>query len=878
MYEFPKPDPEHPGPPQTLELRVHGVSGTPPQDLLDRPLVEQVAGDKIAGFYRPRLQAERFDDRPSSLAPVRPGAPLLEGYNWGGLTSGSPGRALWLPLLPFTLVNIAPRARPPQRGDSWTTVVIWYLTRLLALLLTMLFVLAAAGVGEDLVAWQCGGDQDRCAKAAPHWLFRHLIGEHRLSAGHLLLLGSAVPVIVLALLWKVSTRTANRYERTVADLRGYHDETDVEHAGETNALEVGLDSPLMWRNEWQVRRLRAVHMQSGFATIVWTVLAPTGARWLGWVAAAVVAYAVVVLAVPSYTGHGRSTPWRVASGVVWAVLVALGATEIAGLGWAPHWLAADYLTNPDRGALPSGALPFYGPTVLVEFTVALGVLVALIVVVALAAGTRDRSAPPAPHAPLRPGLGGMVTAVFAALGVFLGASFGAGVYTYAATWLHTGSVKPGFGDVAKIYQFFVVPDAVRAASEAYAWAVLILAGLLVIGLIVLALAYGVFPRTSPALVPAGAMARDYGTGEVAADPARAKAIERAIFLGRLVDCAPWIMAPLVVAGFVIVTVFGVQALTVPARDRLVGAGTPPGFFSTDSLRGAGAYFAVLTLLGLVSLGSLAFRAAATRRSVGILWDVASFWPRACHPLAAPCYAERTVPDLITRISAYRVADPRNALVLAAHSQGTVISAAAIVQLGTYDASPQRIMRSRVLPGVSFLSFGCVLRRLYGRYFPVYFGPHRLAVLQQLLTKDGEVTARTAGPDPAPVTTEATGEPTPLPRWRNLWRYSDYLGGQVTAGPPPVVPPQTSPVIRTDTLFTGPPVTGPQPWEWHSPDPPRFARPEGDTTFAPPHRHSDFWLDPSGYFQLAAAELLAGVRAESPARPFPRPRPTSQPRE
>jgi hypothetical protein len=858
VYEFPKHYPDEPGPPQALELRVHGVSGTPPQDLLDRPLVEQVAGDKIAGFYRPRLQAERVDARPSSLAPERPGAPLLEGYNWGGLTSGSPGRALWLPLLPFTLVNLAPRARPPQRDRSWTTVAIWYLSRLLALLLTMLLVLAAAGVGEDLVAWQCGGDQDRCAKAAPHWLFRHLIGAHRLSAEHLLLIGAAVPVLVLAFLWKVSARTANRYESTVADLRGYHDVTDVEHDGETNALEVGLASRLMWRNEWQVRRLRAVHLQSGFAVILWTVLAPTGARWVGIGAAAVLAYGAVVLAVPSYTGHGKSTPWRIASGIVWAVLAVMGVVEIVGLGWGAHWLAADYLTDPNRGALPAGALPFYGPTVLVEFTVALGVLVLLILVVALAAIAQDRSEPPAPHRPLRPGLGGMVSAVFAALGVFLGASFGAGIYTYAATWLHTGSVKPGFGDVAKIYQFFVVPDAVRAASEAYAWAVLVFAGLLVVGLVVFALAYGALGRRV-ALVPDSAVTRDYGADAAKTDPKRAKQIERAIFFGRLVDCAPWILAPLVTGGVVIVTVFGVQALTVPARDRLVGEGTPPGFFSADSLRGAGAYFAVLTLLGLVSLGSLAFRAQATRRSVGILWDVASFWPRACHPLAAPCYAERTVPDLITRISAFRVADPRNALVLAAHSQGTVITAAALVQLGTYDTSPQRRVETRVLPGVAFLSFGCVLRRLYGRFFPVYFGPHRLADVQRLLSADGRLDEQ-------------------QPRWRNLWRYTDYLGGQVTAGPPPIVPDDPSPVIVVDALFDGPPVTGPTGWEWHSPDPPRFARPEGDTTFAPPHRHSDFWLDPSGYFQLAAADLLAGVQAESPARPFPRPRPMSPPRE
>lgn len=37
-----------------VELRVHGVSGTPPEALLSCPteFLEEVAGDKAAGFYR----------------------------------------------------------------------------------------------------------------------------------------------------------------------------------------------------------------------------------------------------------------------------------------------------------------------------------------------------------------------------------------------------------------------------------------------------------------------------------------------------------------------------------------------------------------------------------------------------------------------------------------------------------------------------------------------------------------------------------------------------------------------------------------------------------------------------------------------------------
>src|SRR6476620_7513301 len=79
-----------PAPADALELRVHGVSGTPPEDLLDRPLVHQIGGNAIAGFYVPRLPEERPDAGPYVCAPARPQAATLVGYSWGGLTSGSP--------------------------------------------------------------------------------------------------------------------------------------------------------------------------------------------------------------------------------------------------------------------------------------------------------------------------------------------------------------------------------------------------------------------------------------------------------------------------------------------------------------------------------------------------------------------------------------------------------------------------------------------------------------------------------------------------------------------------------------------------------------------------------------------------------------------
>ena len=81
------------------ELRVHGVSGTPPEAMLCHPHVQRVAGDGTTGFYRRLWEARQTSaDRDGRR---------LEAYSWGGLTSGGWSRALWLLLLPFMLLNVA---------------------------------------------------------------------------------------------------------------------------------------------------------------------------------------------------------------------------------------------------------------------------------------------------------------------------------------------------------------------------------------------------------------------------------------------------------------------------------------------------------------------------------------------------------------------------------------------------------------------------------------------------------------------------------------------------------------------------------------------------------------------------------------------------
>ena len=131
--------------------------------------------------------------------------------------------------------------------------------------------------------------------------------------------------------------------------------------------------------------------------------------------------------------------------------------------------------------------------------------------------------------------------------------------------------------------------------------------------------------------------------------------------------------------------------------------------------------------------------ASARRTVGILWDVGTFWPRAAHPFAPALLrgARRAGPDLADRAPGPSATGGR--LVLSGHSQGTVLAAAAVWQLA-------RPTRGRV----ALLTYGSPLERLYGRWFP---GVLRAAGAWR------RCTASVHG-------------------WRNLWRRTDPIGGPV----------------------------------------------------------------------------------------------------
>ena len=97
------------------ELRVHGVGGTAPAAMLDVPDPVQVSGDRVAGVWRRRQDADNQGGR-------------VEAYAWGGLNGRGFSAALWLLALPFAMVNLAgwmaprkdpatPAASTPAQGE-----------------------------------------------------------------------------------------------------------------------------------------------------------------------------------------------------------------------------------------------------------------------------------------------------------------------------------------------------------------------------------------------------------------------------------------------------------------------------------------------------------------------------------------------------------------------------------------------------------------------------------------------------------------------------------------------------------------------------------------------------------------------------------------
>lgn len=848
------------------ELRVHGVSGSNGPTMLEHPHALQVAGDSTTMFYRRWLPGARSVDGDGPSVPRQ-----LEAYSWGGLTESPLASAAWILLTPFLLINVAHFALPaditahavaPTRSEPATDgaptdtaagpgPTAGYLPRsaarrvpqavlrLIGLSATVQFgvLLGTAFVG--IAAYQ--------AKAATYPSLLRWYPNLPLRGRVLLAVLAALAVV--GGLWWISVKTAAKYEARTSDARP------------TVTSNWSLTQTGFWRGEGLVARQRSLHAAAALVTVALVLSRPTshhmpGIRVVVFVASlGLIAVVAITLASPlaeryAVTMKAGPTPFRSRRGLlrdlgdpalIWCqLLLAAAAALLVVSALLGSW------TEPGQHAATLTGLATLSWAVLA--TQALLLLVFAIGVLALYTANRP-IAKTLPEFPTRwrradstlPFFGGQLATLLAVLAVCVGAMLQSSVLL-----LFTRYLGPPLPSGAS----FKTPPAHGLAVPWPEYAMGATAAGLVVGGAVGALwLFLVFRRDCHTYVDRGryahvSVAQYYTEARAVApgdsgSPARQKAIARAWAMGRVADRAG------VLVGWIVGGMLAAIAAALVYADRHASGRTPLNVHGLATLAGVIGLSVAGTLVGLLRS---AYSDSSKRKTIGALWDVATFWPRAAHPFAPPCYAERAIPELVDRlriltgtveptrpkagtdtatsqIDAHRPFAAQHPdidlaptpVLLTGYSQGAAITPAVVAQLPP-----------ATLDKVALLTLACPARRLYGRAFPGYFGPAALAQLESMLTD-------------APT---AEGTP-PSVRWRNVVRRTDYIGSWITTDPPPSLI-GTSAAERVD-----------QP----CPDPAVLAT-DSDPTPPPIHAHSAFFPDP--FVRPVAAQLSAQLIATSGA--------------
>jgi hypothetical protein len=720
------------------ELRVHGVGGTPPDATLGDLAPEQVSGDAVAGFYRSSDHRAGAGDRDARRDVDR----HVEVFSWGGLTSRSKIRVLWLALLPFLFANLAGWMCPPgTRASAWRFRLHRLAAELGSLALTVNAALIAVMISADVNAYQA----PRAGLARHQWWLAPL-GWHFI-AGHparQVTLGVLVVVLfVLALLWLASRSW--QYEAVRPPYRVQDGRKDKARKAAADTLPAGLADQEFWDGQGNVRLITWLHVAvvGGFLAIALgvTVRALGGgsaqASSLGWAGIALGA-ATIALAVGYIGLDALDTPSMATAGatptldtfaeklrgLVVYLLVPAGAGLICS-GWFA-WL------QPGAPSVRAADLPgMAGVTGWTVLAIAVAVAIALI---SMLLGLRGSAGTL---------IGGSWVTLMLGFGslniLLLGAEIWVAhlvgpVTEDAAKAL---SAKPG-----QIYLPYVITSGVPLLVWAVVLAVLVFGAVEAVRWLLAirlpekmaeeyeeqaaefrtglsgTLNVWYWSGLAP-FPPPGGDIKDPGAGEK-----WQRKISRVQFLARAPHDAIWLLWTIIGAQLVMAVCVWQLHVQPPVLVRNIG----------------------IALVGLLLPALAAFLYSAwsdptKRRTIGVLWDVGTFWPRSYHPLSPPCYTERAIPDLQRRM--WWLHDNGGRVVLTTHSQGTVLGAAALVQPGCRPEDDRPAL----------ITFGSPLVKLYGWAFPAYFNSALLG----------------------PLVPGGTGR---LNDWHNFYYPTDPIGGPV----------------------------------------------------------------------------------------------------
>lgn len=701
--------------PDHIEIRIHGVSGTPPESMLRNAHAKQIAGDDKGRIY--------VVDRDESSRTTS--APLVEAYHWGSYTAGSWVQGLWFILIPFGILNSAQYMLPSCAADDRigraSHAVCGAMLRLIGLCMTGVFTFAAVYILADLLAWQ----------ALPRWIAtideavlpRTTIPAHTFAVTVAFMLAVAI-ILGLSLL---AGRSASR--ATEADA----EETPSEFS------DTLLRRPGFLAGDPSAPVLRALHQAfallfAGYlAAGLWEPWAVTEtATKCGLVAVVIL---VVILGDPEHSAALSDSNrlienWWLAlrpltrwfcrgSFVLFAVAASVPLVRHAPI------TAGTQLRQFDSGAV---ALLTYSLAALIILLIAVGIL-------AWRTREANRSAP----ASFRPYARGTAAYWVASAGFFLGLGFSAAAAEGVAQLTRASGKSPILERIS------------------YSWGVTLLVMLVVAAIGWALYGYHGERRARHVFQLCEQLAPDWTI-----PPSWQRRAASAVGIARLKNCLPPVLITFGVLALVLTVAAGHEEVGIqnlwryaaaPRQDTDGQLPTLLRFLSQDIEDGEfnlivwlGTWILIAVAARLVVLGKSAVTGQTTRRVVNTVWDVFCFWPHSAHPFAPPPYSTYVVLDIRNRIE-HHLNNPlpstgtphRRPLVVCAHSQGSLIAFAALIRLTTEQRKQ-----------VALLTYGSQLQVIFPRAFPGYINHSSLESLFQQL--DG--------------------------CWVNLYRDTDPLAGPV----------------------------------------------------------------------------------------------------
>lgn len=175
----------------------------------------------------------------------------------------------------------------------------------------------------------------------------------------------------------------------------------------------------------------------------------------------------------------------------------------------------------------------------------------------------------------------------------------------------------------------------------------------------------------------------------------------------LVETTKGVDVMITLAGMVMFSALVSRAIDIFFRNRSTDDWFPNDEAAWALLFDVSSWLALATIVAAYLAVRSAIRSEATRRKIGIVWDVASFFPRSFHPLAPPAYAARAVPEIQARVT--ETVNSGSKVILAGHSQGSVIAAAVMASM------PEAVKTKTAL-----VTYGSPIGKFYRPFFPAAF--------------------------------------------------------------------------------------------------------------------------------------------------------------